>query len=80
MIVEDDKILFLDGYDDCFAGICLRFGQQPIAIYDYQKIIDKLMEDGLDDIDAEEWFNYNIIGAYVGEYTPAFIVKDITPE
>jgi hypothetical protein len=76
MIVPEDTLL-MDGYDDCLEGICIRFGQDPIAIYDYDKVINKLMEDGLSEVDATEWFEYNMIGAWVGEKTPAFIVKDV---
>ena len=33
------KLLFMDGYDHCIAGICTRQGQDqsPIVIYDYKK-------------------------------------------
>jgi hypothetical protein len=31
------------------------------------------MADGMDDEEAEEFFAFNIIGAFVGEKTPLFI-------
>jgi len=80
MIVDDD-ILFMDGFrDDCIVGIGIRFGQEPIIMYDYDKVIAQLMEEGLTEEDAIEWFDYNIIGAWVGERTPGFIVRDWTIE
>jgi hypothetical protein len=49
-----------------------RFGIQPIVAYDYQKVIDILAED-MGHEDAREYFDYNILGAWVGEATPIFI-------
>lgn len=80
MIVDSD-ILFMDGFDDdCIAGIGIRFGQEPIIMYDYDKVITQLIKDGMSEDDAIEWFDYNIIGAWVGDRTPGFIVRDWTEE
>lgn len=79
MIMTEETML-LDGYDDCLEGMCIRFGQEPVAIYSYEKVIAKLMSEGLDEVDAQEWFDYNMIGAWVGDRTPAFIVHDIEEE
>lgn len=68
-----DGFLKIDGYDDCVVGIVTRFGQEPILCYNYDKILTKLMEDGMDEEEAIEYFEYNIIGAYMGELTPCFI-------
>lgn len=61
------------GYDDCIDGICTRYGQPPILIYDRSKIISKLESDGMNYQEAEEYFEYNIIGGWLGDDTPAFI-------
>jgi len=63
----------MDGYNDCIAGVSTRFGQPPILIYDRAKIISSLESDGMTYEEAEEWFDYNIIGSWVGDDTPAFI-------
>jgi len=66
--------LFADGYDDCIIGIMERFGQEtPIIIYDKEKVIAKIMDDDTSREDAEEFFEFNIIGAWVGEGTPGFV-------
>jgi hypothetical protein len=71
--------MLMDGYDDCIIGVCERMGQEPIVAYSYEKVIAKLTEDqvesiaGLTDEEAIEWFEYNMIGAWVGEKTPCFI-------
>lgn len=69
-------ILKLDGFDDCISGLVSRFGADDILCYDTAKIIDRLMADGMSDIEAIEYFNFNILGAWVGETTPCFIDCD----
>jgi hypothetical protein len=70
MITPDLQLL--DGYDDCIAGIVTKYGQGPIVCYYYDKIIEKLMLD-MSHIEAIEYFEYNIIGSYVGKHTPCFL-------
>ena len=65
--------LFMDGFDDCIAGIVERFGQPSIVCYDKDKVLDQLMEDGMTEEEAMEYFEYNQIGAWMGENTPCFI-------
>ena len=74
-LAEYGELTTMDGYDDCVAGVCLRFGQEPIVIYDREKVIEKLMADGMDYEEAEEFHEFNQAGAWVGELTPAFLVR-----
>lgn len=67
------EILVMDGYDDCIIGVCVRFGQEPIAAYDQRAIICKLMEDGMDHEQAVEYFEFNQLGAWMGDTTPCFV-------
>ena len=72
----NEGALFADGLDDCLMGAVRRFGSEPLALYDYEAVIKKLMSrDGMDQDEAEEFFEFNIIGSWVGENTPAFFVK-----
>ena len=57
-------------------GVVHRFGQDAILCYDYEKVISQLVTDGMTDEEASEWFDFNIIGAWVGEGTPCFLVTD----
>jgi hypothetical protein len=67
----------MDGFDEAKAGICVRFGQEPIMAYDYNKVISILMgDDDMNYDEAVEYFEFNIIGAWVGEDTPCFIVAE----
>mgnify|MGYP001572929140 CR=1 FL=1 len=67
-------ILLADGFEDAFIGVVESFGAAPKACYDYDICIDVLMKD-MDEGEAIEFMEFNVTGAYVGEFTPAFIKK-----
>ena len=74
--MEDiDGALIMDGFDDCIAGIVERIGQPDIICYDRDKVLDKLISQGMTDEEAVEYFEYNQKGAWMGEGTPCFIRK-----
>ena len=68
---EDQEITLSTGYEDAFVGIATQFNR-VFAVYDRAKCIDILAKDMSYD-EAEEYFQFNVEGAYVGESTPAFI-------
>jgi hypothetical protein len=70
-----DDPMIMDGYDDCIIGVIERFGQTNHVVYDYDLVIKKLMSEGMTEEEASEWYNFNMLGSYVGESTPAFIHK-----
>jgi hypothetical protein len=49
------------------------YGEQPALIYDRAKIIERLKQDGMSEEEAEEYFEFNILGSYVGEKMPIFL-------
>ena len=67
----NEQALFADGFDDGLIGIDQV---NYVAVYDVDKCIDILKEtSGMTQQEALEWFEFNTLGAYVGEYTPRFI-------
>jgi hypothetical protein len=83
-------LLSLDGFDDAIIGIAERINLGPVIAYDKEKIIEILMKDmevSIDELEegesiderkyfmAIEYFDFNIIGSWVGELTPIFIRK-----
>lgn len=69
-------MLLANGFEDAFLGEAMRYGfNGRVAAYDYGKCIDILMQDGMTYEEAEEFFSYNTLGAWVGEQTPVFIEK-----
>lgn len=67
------NMLRMDGYNDCIVGVVERFGENPIYCYSTEKVIKKLMKDGMTEEEAWEFFEYNQLGAWVGDGTPCFI-------
>jgi hypothetical protein len=69
----DPEILLADGFEGALIGYVERFGQPPLALYDREKCIEILMaRDGMDYEEAVEFFEFNTLGAWIGDYTPAF--------
>jgi hypothetical protein len=70
---DTDELLVMDGYDDCIVGIVERLGQDPIVCYDKEKILNNLKKDGMNEEEAEEFFYFNQLGAWMGNLTPCFV-------
>ena len=66
-------MMIMDGFGDCIAGVVERIDQPDIISYDRDKVLNKLISQGMTDEKAVEYFEYNQIGAWVGEQTPCFI-------
>ena len=71
----DENAMKADGYDDCIIGFTHQAGRPSVIAYDTNKIIARLTSDGMTHDEAWEFFEFNIAGAYVGEYTPVFVTK-----
>ena len=72
----DEEILMADGFDEALIGYAQRCGQPALAVYDRNKCIDVLVErDGMSYEEAEEFFEFNVVGAWVGERTPLFLCR-----
>jgi len=58
-------------FDAAIVGVADRIGMETVVVYDSSKVIDILCErDGMDREQATEFYEFNILGAYVGEKTP----------
>jgi hypothetical protein len=70
----NEEALLADGLEDAFMGMCEVAGHPPIALYDSDKCIDVLMHrDGMDYEGALECFQFNTVGAWVGENSPRYV-------
>lgn len=70
------ELLFLDGHDNAIIGVARQFTKYSVA-YDKTKVIDNLCLQGdMDREEALEFFEFNIVGSYVGEHTPTFVEND----
>jgi hypothetical protein len=83
----NEEALFADGLEDALIGYVSRYGQPPLALYDRDKCIEIFMRDANCHadvpcaegeeceecyLDAVEHFDFNVIGAWMGENTPAY--------
>jgi len=69
-----DECVFLEpaAFDEAILGIAERVDQLSVVCYDRTKCIDILARD-MPREDAEEFFEFNTIGAWMGEFTPVFV-------
>mgnify|MGYP003152277520 FL=1 len=76
----NEDALVADGFDSALIGFVEGCGRTTVALYDRNKCIDILINrDGMDYEEAVEFFDFNVVGAYVGDNTPLFatILKDL---
>ena len=69
---ENPDAIFYEGLDEALIGIARRNGLCVVA-YDQNKCYDILMAGGMHYDEAIEYFEYNVIGSYLGDHTPVFI-------
>tara|TARA_R110000751_G_scaffold292273_1_gene399585 strand:- start:44 stop:283 length:240 start_codon:yes stop_codon:yes gene_type:complete len=62
-----------DGLEDALIGTGWQFIQE-LMVYSVKKVLEILMtRDGMSYEEAREFFEFNIVGAYVGPGTPVFV-------
>ena len=70
---SEEEILLADGFEDAYMGLATQFTRPPLAVYDRNKCIQILIErDGMSGEEAEEYFQFNVEGSWVGDNTPLF--------
>ena len=69
---EFPKMLFMDGLDSAIIGVAL-VNSNPLVTYSTEKILDNLVDRGMGFDEAREFMMFNILGAYMGEFTPLVI-------
>jgi hypothetical protein len=68
------RACFADGFDEAIIGISERAERDPVVAYDRDRCIEILMErHGKNYDEALEFFDFKILGAWVGYRTPEFI-------
>ena len=66
-----NEALFCEGLEEALIGTGKRFNY-PVAVYSRAKALEILQRDMTEE-EATEYFEFNIVGAYVGENTPVFL-------
>jgi hypothetical protein len=70
----EEDILKADGFDDAILGI---EDSSMRLIYAESKCIKILQDQGMEEMDALEFFHFNVKGSYVGEKTPVWCTDDL---
>lgn len=71
---KDSALRTFDDFDDCIIGVVERIGGDCGVLYDPELIVKKLVSQGMSEEEAEEYFDFNVAGAYIGKRTP-FILR-----
>ena len=70
------EAMLADGFSEAILGMCLQFGCEPVVAYDYNKCVNILVKrDGMTNSEATDYIQFNVIGSYVGNNTPVFIMR-----
>ena len=70
---DEPNILFAEGFDEAIAGV-IWDGERTRVVYDTELILELLM--GRSEMtyeEAVEYFDFNIAGSHMGEYTPFYL-------
>ena len=73
----NEELLMLEPsyFDKAIVGVVTNIKTQAVC-YDTNKIIKILMkEDKMTEEEAREFFEFNILGSWVGEFTPVYLEK-----
>ena len=63
-----------DGFDNAIVGVGERNNTDSMIVYDYNKMVNVLMtRDGMTYEEAEEYIDFNIVGAWIGDTTPIIL-------
>ena len=69
---EFPKMLFMDGLYLAIIGVAQVHGN-PVVAYSMEKILEELILQGMVFDEAKEFMSFNIMGAFMGKFTPLII-------
>ena len=67
--------LMADGFEGAIIGVARRCGQPDLVAYSVTKALEILMLDGATYAEAVDYFEYNVVGAWVGPGTPVWVYE-----
>jgi hypothetical protein len=72
--------VLLDGLESAIIGIVQEFGNGNRVLYSKQRILNILQKRDLMTMgEAEEFYDYNILGLYAGEQNAVFLDQGLEP-
>jgi hypothetical protein len=73
LLASEEAVLLPEDYRSALIGVGYRFNSGPLAVYSLNMILEILTSDGTSMEDALDWYQYNMVGAWVGDGTPIFV-------
>lgn len=70
-VIGDVQLLTADGFDDAIVGLDSKSFR---VIYDYDLMLEVLMEGDMTEQDAIEYLEFNVLNAWVGDQTPIYMI------
>lgn len=71
----NSKAIVFPDLQDALIGI-VQQQYRSLALYDYDKIVDIFMKDGMTYEEAVEFCEFNTVGTFAGEYTPIIVHRE----
>ena len=72
------ELIFFDPpetFDPAIVGLVYGYGQEMAVLYDEARILRSLASAGMSYEEAQEYFDFNTAGAYLGAATPRFLTR-----
>ena len=69
---SEEEILTADGFDDAIVGLARRPNLVAVA-YDVNKMLEIMVDGGMTPDEAREYFEFNVVDAWMGDNTPVYI-------
>ena len=70
--------VILSDLNDAIIGVVEEFSYGPKIMYSREKILNILVErDGMTEMEALEYYDFNILGLFAGDQSPVFMVKNL---
>jgi len=68
----NEEMILWDGLDEAVVGfVYVQELDGHVAVYGYNAMIQAFIDnDDMEPEEAEEWVQYNIVGAFPGKYAP----------
>ena len=68
------EALCADGFEEAILGVAVRCSCPALVVYDADRCVEILMKRrGMSREEAEEFFSFNTLGAWVGEHAAVLV-------
>ena len=65
--------IVFDNLQDALLGFGRQYGKDVVAVYSENKIVETLIDQGMEPQDAREFYEFNIETLFAGDRTPVII-------